>query len=142
MHISYLRSRDLCHSLAPQNNDSKPSGVRKIHLEGLFKMKMPKPLPGSKESESGGRGSWHLGGFSSCPGESDVHYSLRITPSDQWFSNMSKPQNHLEALLKPIVDPHLIIYGLSRWFSSRESACQCRRHGFDPWDWKIPWSRK
>ena len=31
-----------------------------------------------------GHGTW--GGFSSCPGESDVHYSLRITPSDQWFS--------------------------------------------------------
>ena len=73
MHISYLRSRGLCHSLDPQNNDSKPPGVHKIHLEGLFKMKMPKPLPRYQESEFGGRGSWHLGGFSSCPGESDVH---------------------------------------------------------------------
>lgn len=73
MHISYLRSRGLCHFPDPQNNDSKPPGVHKIHLEGLFKMKMHKPLPGSKESESGGRGSWHLGVFSSCPGESDVH---------------------------------------------------------------------
>ena len=26
--------------------------------------------------------------------------------------------------------------------SGEESACQCRRHGFDPWVWKIPWSSK
>ena len=26
--------------------------------------------------------------------------------------------------------------------SSKESTCQCRRHGFDPWVWKISWSRK
>ena len=25
---------------------------------------------------------------------------------------------------------------------SRESACQCRRHGLDPWVWKISWRRK
>ena len=24
----------------------------------------------------------------------------------------------------------------------KESACQCQRHGFDPWVTKIPWSRK
>ena len=26
---------------------------------------------------------------------------------------------------------------LPRWLSGKESACQCRRHGFDPWVWKI-----
>ena len=24
----------------------------------------------------------------------------------------------------------------------KESACQCKRHGFDPWVWKIAWRRK
>ena len=28
------------------------------------------------------------------------------------------------------------------WLSGKESACQCRRHGFDPWVGKIPWRRK
>ena len=28
--------------------------------------------------------------------------------------------------------------GLSWWFSGKESACQCRRHGFDPWSGNIP----
>ena len=23
-----------------------------------------------------------------------------------------------------------------------ESACQCKRHGFNPWDRKIPWRQK
>ena len=29
--------------------------------------------------------------------------------------------------------------GLLRWHSGKESTCQCRRHGFDPWVGKIPW---
>ena len=30
---------------------------------------------------------------------------------------------------------------LPSWLSGKESACQCRRHGFDPWVGKIPWRR-
>ena len=37
----------------------------------------------------------------------------------------------------------IIIYsGLPWWLSSKESACQCRRPGFDPWVGKIPWRRE
>ena len=32
--------------------------------------------------------------------------------------------------------------GFPKWFSCKESTCQCRRHEFDPWVRKIPWSRK
>ena len=32
--------------------------------------------------------------------------------------------------------------GLLRWLSGKESACQCRRCGFNPWVRKIPWRRK
>ena len=31
-----------------------------------------------------------------------------------------------------------LIGGLSWWLSGKESDCQCRRHGFDPWSRKIP----
>ena len=31
---------------------------------------------------------------------------------------------------------------LPRYLSGKESACQCRRCGFDPWVGKIPWRRK
>ena len=30
------------------------------------------------------------------------------------------------------------IQGLPWWLSGKESICQCRRHGFDPWSGKIP----
>ena len=29
-------------------------------------------------------------------------------------------------------------WGLPWWRSGRESACQCRGHGFEPWSGKIP----
>ena len=30
----------------------------------------------------------------------------------------------------------------SWWLRGEESACQCRRHGFNPWVEKLPWRRK
>ena len=36
----------------------------------------------------------------------------------------------------------LDVLGLPRWLSNEESACQCRKCGFDPWVGKIPWKRK
>ena len=39
----------------------------------------------------------------------------------------------------------LILWRLLRWLSNKESTYQCRwlkRHRFDPWVGKIPWSRK
>ena len=36
----------------------------------------------------------------------------------------------------------ILSLGLPRWVNGKESACQCRRHGFDPWVWTIPWRRK
>ena len=39
--------------------------------------------------------------------------------------------------------PCLVLwFGLPWWLSSKESACQCRRHGFDLWVRKIPWKRE
>ena len=50
-----------------------------------------------------------------------------------WYSGTSV------AISKRLVK---VTSGLSRWLSSKESACQCRTRGFDPWIRKIPWSRK
>ena len=40
----------------------------------------------------------------------------------------------------------LVPYGqineLSWWLHGKQSTCQCRRLGFDPWVRKIPWRRK
>ena len=32
--------------------------------------------------------------------------------------------------------------GLPKWHKGKKSFSQCRRHGFNPWVGKIPWSRK
>ena len=32
--------------------------------------------------------------------------------------------------------------GLPWWLMGKESSCQCKRHGFDPWVKKIPWRGK
>ena len=39
----------------------------------------------------------------------------------------------------------MCVYGIPRWLSGKEYACQYRRHkrrGFNPWVGKIPWRRK
>ena len=36
----------------------------------------------------------------------------------------------------------LVYVGLASWLSHKESACQCRSCGFDPWVGKIPWRGK
>ena len=39
----------------------------------------------------------------------------------------------------------ILLWGLPRCLSGKESACQCsryKRRGFDPWVGKIPWRRK
>ena len=35
----------------------------------------------------------------------------------------------------------LLTTGLPLWLRDKESACGCRRHGFDPWVAKIPWRK-
>ena len=34
------------------------------------------------------------------------------------------------------------VKGLPLWLNDKESTCQCRRHGFDPWIRKVCWRRK
>ena len=36
---------------------------------------------------------------------------------------------------------HLLL-PLPWWLSGKETACQCRRHRFNPLVWKIPWKRE
>ena len=42
--------------------------------------------------------------------------------------------SHLESTQSPLRLPW--------WLSGKESACQCRKHRFNPWIGKIPWRRK
>ena len=36
----------------------------------------------------------------------------------------------------------IVPLGLPLWLSGNESACQCRRHQFDPWFRKIPHAKE
>ena len=53
-------------------------------------------------------------------------------------------QGHLGSGLDTIMSDMLLVslFGLPRYRSSKESACQCRRGGLDPWVRNIPWRRK
>ena len=42
----------------------------------------------------------------------------------------------------PYITKGVILPGIPRWLNDKESACQFRRHGFDPWVRKISWRRK
>ena len=58
-----------------------------------------------------------------------------------WGMNTAVDWDCLSRFIKRWVS----IWGLRRWSSSKESACQCRRckkYGFNPWIRKIPWRRK
>jgi len=42
------------------------------------------------------------------------------------------------------VEFKITLFGLPKWLSAKESACQCRRHrrqGFNSWAGKILWRR-
>ena len=43
---------------------------------------------------------------------------------------------------KLLIDATNCVTGLPWWLNGTESACQCRRSGFNPWVRKIPWRRK
>ena len=61
------------------------------------------------------------------------------------------PVNHQankEVIIPAMVDSYLhkgfglLLYNGNIEEYDKESACQCRRHGFYPWVMKIPWRRK
>ena len=73
----------------------------------------------------------------------------------EWFASIVRNRKHSqEAFMVHVlvfiltwIIPSLISGNivLCRCLSDKESACQCRRHRrhrFDPWVGKIPWSRK
>ena len=66
-----------------------------------------------------------------------------LSPSrEEQVQSLQKPFIYPD---KPQVQCNSGCYGLTRWRSSEESACQCRRYkrcGFHPWVGKIPWGRK
>ena len=58
-----------------------------------------------------------------------------------WIQTPSVPK--LQSPLQPLLGSfNGVRMGFPTWLSGKESACQRRRHGFDPRVWKISWRRK
>ena len=80
-----------------------------------------------------GNNTWGQGcmsGFSDWSGVGPSSVSKQLLPAVTqglpWSPHLSE-------------HPHkLTIWGLPWWFSGKESACQCRRRGFNPWSGRIP----
>ena len=80
-------------------------------------------------------GWWRRKEENQSSGLQERHQGHLILPADGGEWPMIK-QVHLLWELMPCS------LGLPKCHCGSESACQCRRRGFDPWVRKIPWRRK
>ena len=59
-----------------------------------------------------------------------------------WLKEKAVSESGLKFPAKYFNSPSIMCPGLSWWLSGKESACQCKRHGFNPLITKSPWKRK
>ena len=93
----------------------------------------PGSIPGLGRSPGGGHGN-------------PLQYSCLENPMDRgaWRAiahGVAKTQTQLE-WLSTHFSPTPTCHPTNWRHSGKESSCQCRRHGFNPWVGKIPWRRK
>ena len=71
-----------------------------------------------------------------CPLEQLYQFTLQVIIHESTTS--LHPHQHT------VFSDSVILWELIRlswWLSGKDSACQCRRHGFNPWVGKISWGR-
>ena len=68
-----------------------------------------------------------------CPNHLHLRHQTLLAPYSRQSQLDRLGSNDCSAL-----SPSL---GFPGGISDKEPACQCRRCGFDPWVWKIPWRR-
>ena len=61
--------------------------------------------------------------------------------NDDW-ARKRHPSSFLSRTTSYQLDICLLTKGLPWWSDGKETACQCRRRGFDPWVGKTPWRRE
>ena len=76
-----------------------------------------------------------------APGQAPGHHRLHTSLQTQLRAAFHSP-HFTDDSITNICESFTLHGGLSRWLSGKESACQCRRCGFDPWVRKICWRRK
>ena len=95
----------------------------------------------TKEKQTHRLREWTCG----CQGKfaMDMHTLLHL----KWITNKdlyrtgNSARHHVAAWMGGEIGKNGYIYGLPRWLSGKESAYQCRSHGFNSWVRKIPWKR-
>ena len=78
--------------------------------------------------------------FPHFPRPASQRTHLPHVPADTWAAPPSVCGGTSKCQGKSF--PHTALNGPPWRLSGRESACRCRRPGFDPWVEKIPWRRK
>ena len=79
-----------------------------------------------------------------------IYYFIQIPLGGLWLYRQywqgSQKRIHNRSILlcglHQVTYPFVCFQWLPRWLSGKESTCQCRRCGFEPWVRKIPWRRK
>ena len=62
----------------------------------------------------------------------EISGSTRVCQAVSWVYVGASDSLHVHKRVKKLLQ------GFPWWLSGKESACQCRRHGLDPWSRKIP----
>ena len=57
------------------------------------------------------------------------------------FHGLYSPWGSKESDVTERLSLHMMLHGLPRWLSGKESTCQCRRLQFNSWVRKIHWRR-
>ena len=83
-----------------------------------------------------------LSGFTTCFKDVTSEYECTHCVIHREMLASHKMSPDLNNFLQDVVNiiSHIRVYaiGLPWWLISRESACQCRRHRFNPWSRRIP----
>ena len=132
------------HRMSPQILDDQETGIIQMHLGGdpvvttlwrgsvSYKHWIPGPIQTDR--------AWKSLSLSSFPADSQPNANEHYCVGVKAWSLEFKSQFYY--LIIEWLSQNYSSFGFPWWLSGKESACQCRRRGFDPWAGKIPWRKK
>ena len=98
----------------------------------------PVCLPGKFHGQRSLAGYSPLGCKESDTPEHTTHALLPLRKDQLCFQRQPPLAGAGKHSYHPLQQAHWGVWGLPWWLSRKESTCQCRRHGSDPWSRKIP----
>ena len=76
------------------------------------------------------------------PSPSPTESILSCNSTSMLYKRFFKNFSLVSCICMMILKGTVRVTEISKWLSGKESVCQHRRYGFDPWVRKIPWRRK